>query len=323
VLVSALNTKANLLAEQGRPAESNALLSYAVELAVDQDLGNEAIRGFFNLADGMMAEARFAEAEQLLGRGLALARRRGDRQGERQLLAQGILSQIALGRWDDALANDTAVRAKSDDLWAVQSAVHIPHLLVPRGDRAALAALMPILEQGTEWAENDMMAKGCRAMIEREAGEPKAALADALEASLATISSSFSHTPLEFGEAVECALAANEPDVIAELLARADELQPVQLIPLLDAEAMRARAHLAVARGDTTAAAQWFRRSIDLFRELSTPFYLARAQLQYAELLGDTADARAIRDEAAATFEALGAVPWLARARAASAEVVA
>ena len=51
VLVNALNTKANLLASRGRPAESNALLSYAVELAVDQDLGSEAIRGFFNLAD--------------------------------------------------------------------------------------------------------------------------------------------------------------------------------------------------------------------------------------------------------------------------------
>ena len=104
VLVSALNTKANLLAEQGRPAESNALLTHAVELAVDQDLGSEAIRGFFNLADSMMAEARFAEAEQLLDRGLTLARRRGDRQGERQLTAQGIFPQIALGRWDEALA---------------------------------------------------------------------------------------------------------------------------------------------------------------------------------------------------------------------------
>ena len=91
------------------------------------------------------------------------------------------------------------------------------------------------------------MARGGRAMIRREAGEPKAALADARDASLATIASSFSHTPLEFGEAVECALAADAPDVIAELLARIDELQPVQLIPLLDAEATRARAHLAIA----------------------------------------------------------------------------
>ena len=145
-------------------------------------------------------------------------------------------------------------------------------MLVPRGDRTAIEALLPTLEQESEWAETAVVAKACRAMIQREAGEPKAALADARDASLATIASSFSHTPLEFGEAVECALAADAPEVIAELLARIDELQPVQLIPLLDAEAMRARALLARAGGDDAAATQWFRRAIDLFRELSTPF---------------------------------------------------
>jgi hypothetical protein len=106
--------------------------------------------------------------------------------------------------------------------------------------------------------------------------------------------------------------------VIAELLARIDELQPVQLIPLLDAESMRARALLARAGGDDATATQWFRRAIDLFRELSTPFYLARAQLQYAELVGDTDEGHAARDEAASAFEALGAAPWLARARSLS-----
>jgi class 3 adenylate cyclase/tetratricopeptide (TPR) repeat protein len=322
-LVSALNTKANLLAAQGRPEESNALLKHAVELAVDQDLGREATRGFFNLADSMMADARFADAEQLLERGLALARRRGDRQDERQLLAQGILPQIVLGRWDDALTSDSALRQRSDDLWAFQSVTHVPHILVPRGDRAALEALLPMLEQEAEWAELMMMAKACRAMIRREAGEAKAALPDARDASLASISNSMSHTPLEFGEAVECALAANEPGVIAELLGLVDKLQPVQLLPLLDAEAARARAHLTAFDGDATTAAQWFRRAIDLFRELSTPFYLARAQLQYAELLGDAADGRAIRDESAAVFEALGAVPWLTRARSLASEAVA
>ena len=102
----------------------------------------------------------------------------------------------------------------------------------------------------------------------------------------------------------------------AELLERVDALKPVQLLPLLDAEAARARARLAAFRDDLAEAQKWFRRSIDLFRELGTPFYLARAQVQYAELLGDDADARALRDEAAATFETLGAAPWLERARA-------
>jgi len=58
-----------------------------------------------------------------------------------------------------------------------------------------------------------------------------------------------------------------------------------------------------------------------------TPFLLARVQLQYAEILADAksdADqARAVRDAAAAAFEALDAAPWLARARALEGAVAA
>src|SRR5437588_13040852 len=43
VLVSALTTKANVLAEVGRPAESTALLTHAVKLGVAEDLGGEAV----------------------------------------------------------------------------------------------------------------------------------------------------------------------------------------------------------------------------------------------------------------------------------------
>jgi len=109
----------------------------------------------------------------------------------------------------------------------------------------------------------------------------------------------------------------------ATVSARVDELAPVQLIPLLDAEATRARALLAACRDDATAAGQWFRRSIDLFRELTTPFCLARAQLQFAELVGDTDDARAARAEAVGAFERLGAIPWLTRAGERASEAVA
>jgi hypothetical protein len=76
-----------------------------------------------------------------------------------------------------------------------------------------------------------------------------------------------------------------------------------------------------------SAADAAFRRAIALFRELDTPFALARTQLEYAELLdgaGRDADAaRALREEAASAFEALGATPWLERARARGSVVAA
>ncbi len=146
---------------------------------------------------------------------------------------------------------------------------------------------------------------------------------EARQAALSVIDTSLSHVPVEFAEAVECAFAADELDVVRELLARIDALKPVQLIPLLDAEAMRARGRLAAAEGDLESAQLWFRRSIDLIREHETPFPLARALLQYSEVLGVTDEARALRDEAIGLFEALGATPWLERARAGATESIA
>ncbi len=91
ILVEALVTKANVLARAWPTRESTALMTHSVKLALEQDLAQEAVRGYYNLAENVMAEGRYAEAEELLERGLELARRRGDRQGERRLLAQSLI----------------------------------------------------------------------------------------------------------------------------------------------------------------------------------------------------------------------------------------
>jgi len=317
-------TKANVMIEEGRVVEGTALLSHATSMALDQDLGPEAVRGLYNLAEGKMAAGRLAEAEELLERGLAVSNRRGDRHMERWLDTQGLYVRFMLGRWDEALANAQALRGDGrDDQWSFQALVQIPWVLVNRGDMAQALELLEPLSADTGWAEPTVMARCARAVILREMGEAAQALGDARQAALSVIDRSLSHTPGEFAEAVECAFDADEPDVVRELLARIDLLKPVQLIPLLDAEAMRARGRLAAHDGDRESAERWFRRSIDLFRELETPFLLARALLQYVELLGPTDEAGALRDEAVEVFQALGATPWIERARAGAPETIA
>jgi tetratricopeptide (TPR) repeat protein len=293
-------------------------------MALDQDLGPDAVRGLYNLAEDKMAAGRFAEAEELLERGLAVANRRGDRQGERQLVSQGLYVRLMLGRWEEALANAAALRSGGrDDQWSFQALVQITWILVNRGEMAKALELLEPLSVDTGWAEPMVMAQSGRAGILREMDEPARALGEARQAALWVIDRSLSHGPVEFAEAVECAFDANELDVVRELLARIDALKPVQLIPLLDAEAMRARGRLAAADGDLESAQHWFRRSIDLTREHEAPFPLARAMLQYSEVLGAADEARALRDEAIELFEALGATPWLERARAGSTETIA
>ena len=281
--------------------EGTALMSHATSMALDQDLGPEAVRGLYNLAEDKMAAGRFAEAEELLERGLAVVNRRGDRHMERQLVAQGQYLRLVLGRWDEVLANADALRSDDiDDQWSFQALVPIPSILVNRGEMAQALELVQPLSADTGWAESTVMAQGARAVILREMGEAARALGDARQAALSVIDRSLSHTPVEFAEAVECAFDAQDTDVVRELLERIDMLKPVQLIPLLDAEAMRARGRLAAQEGDPESAQRWFRRSIDLFRELETPFLLARALLQYAELHGAADEASALRDEAVA-----------------------
>ena len=326
-MVDALITKGNVLAESGRPTESNALLNHAIQVAIEHDLAAQAVRGYYNLGDTLMAEARFAEAEELLDKGLELARRRGDRQGERRLLAQGVLAVIALGRWDEAVARIAALRDEADDLWGRQAVQLLPFVLGPRGDIPGLQALLEPLSDGAGWVEGEALARMGRAIVLRETGHPEDGLQDAREAAIGEISTGLSEVPMVFVEAVECAFAAGDLEVVEELIEAVDRLQPAQLIPLLDAEAARARARLAVHRSEIEAGEQWFRRAIDLLRELATPFYLARAQLEYAELLARSpagADAgRALREEAVCTFESLGAQPWLERARALESAAVA
>ena len=76
---------------------------------------------------------------------------------------------------------------------------------------------------------------------------------------------------------------------------------------------------MAARRNDTEAAVATFRSAIDGFAALERPFWLAVARLELAELLlavGRDAEAQEPLAQARATFIALRAAPWLARASA-------
>ncbi len=316
VLALALITKANVLAELGRPSESTALLTYAVKLAVDNDLGDQVGRAHYNLADNVMAQGHFAQAEEMLTQAVELARRRGDRPDERRLLAQRLIALNALGRWEEMLRDATVLEEHEDDIWAAQTTVTLPVVLAARGDADGLEAVRSRLGKAGGWSAVALAQKIARAVVARETGEGREGFDDAYEAAIELVSAGTSEAPPLFAEAVECAFAAGELDRIEQLIRAVDGFKPAQLLPLLDAEVTRARARLAAHNGDLQTADELFRRAVALFRELETPFYLARAQLEYAELLARAGrDSSGPREEAEAVFEALEARPWFERAR--------
>jgi class 3 adenylate cyclase/predicted ATPase len=328
ILVSALITKGIALAELGRPNESTALLRHAAKLATDQGLTAEVGHAFFNLADTVMTEGRFAEAHHLLEESLELARTRGDRSAERTLLAQDQSALAALARWDDALREVAQLAEQGDDIWAAHATVTMPPVLAARGDVAGLEALMKQIGTHTGWRAFENMKAMARAAIQRvTAPGDSTALDAACEATLALVSLQTSEFPPLFAEVIDCAFAAGEPERVEPLLRAVDELEPGQRGPLLEAEAARGRARLATHNTDHESADAHYTRAIALFSELETPFYLARAQLEYAELLanagGESAAAAELRRQAEAVFERLGARPWLERAQRLDREVPA
>jgi hypothetical protein len=196
-------------------------------------------------------------------------------------------------------------------------------VVAARGDTAGLDALRLRLGAGG-WHQVEHAHAVARAVVERETTGGSEAVAEACEAVRELIQGGTSEMPTVFAEAVDCAFAAGDIARVEQLLATVDDLKPAQLTPLLDAEATRARARLAAHRTELETADELFRRAIGLFRELGTPFYLARAQLEYAELRARSGqDGGASTDEALAVFEALAATPWLERARRLEAAVAA
>jgi tetratricopeptide (TPR) repeat protein len=177
---------------------------------------------------------------------------------------------------------------------------------------------MGLIETDTGWTAFEEMKTLARAAIQRvTAPEDSSGLGAACEAALELLNHQTSEFPPLFAEVVECAFAAGEPQRVEALVDAVDRLEPGLRGPLLEAEAARARARLAAHNGDHEAAEEHYSRAIALLGELETPFHLARARLEYAELLSEAGheSANNLRRQAEAVFERLGARPWLERAQ--------
>ena len=104
VLSQSLNTAGLIAAGRGKPEQALALLKHALELALENDLPQAVFRGHHNLADQLGRRDRYEEALEQQRRGLAVARRLGDRTRESLALSELSWGLYMTGRWTDALA---------------------------------------------------------------------------------------------------------------------------------------------------------------------------------------------------------------------------
>jgi predicted ATPase/class 3 adenylate cyclase len=321
-LAEALNTKSLILNTFGRANEAMGLLRHALSIALEQDKPSAALRAFNNLVDLSDYTDRYAEADRLVVEGLALARRVGSRFWESSFLGH-CYPKFALGRWDelvDSLAEvppDEFARARNgftQGYVAFGAAVE-----VHRGDLEGASSRLERfaeLQTSADVQEVTEHAVGS-ARLRLGEGDPKEALRLAEIGMAGSEALSISHSCVKesFVTALEAALALEDPGRIDEILdkVRSDPLG--RRTPFLQAHASRIEAR-SPDRPDEEAE-RLFTSSIDRFRGIGFPFWMAVALLEYGEWLGARGrgpDAAPILLEAQSVFEGLQAQPWLDRA---------
>jgi tetratricopeptide (TPR) repeat protein len=323
VLAQALITKGIVLySARGLRHEGYALLRYALDVAVENDLPSATHRAMFNLADLAAQADRYQEARDYVEQGLALNRRLGNRANEWQFLGQ-VYAHFALGDWDEllALVGEIPIEKVAEHRLAATGLLLIAPLVhVNRGDldeaESALAAF-PSVEASADVQEVATYATGM-AVLDHARGRHSEALAGARKAlrPIDEVGPAAEQSKEAFVVGIEAAFSLDDFETVDELLGIIEAYPPGKQPQFLQAHSMRFRARLADRRGNPAAVSALFKGAAGLFREIAFPFYMAVTLLEHGEWLvraGRADEASPLLEEAREVFERLQGKPWLER----------
>jgi class 3 adenylate cyclase/tetratricopeptide (TPR) repeat protein len=307
-------TRANALLYDGRLIEALSLQSLGLQVALDADVTDQALRGFFNLAEFHLVLGHPEESGALVDRGLAMARERGNRSWERDLFAQRIGVHAFCGEWDEALALSAETRTASETGIVRLAAVFAPLILAARGDASGLETWLAQPVKPSEWHELAVIESIARAVALRATGEVDEATRLIVEvAPEESVLGGLTHV-YYIGEVLDALISAEQLTLVEELLANSahDEL------PVTRAQLQRARGKLSARSGELAEAETSLAQAATTLRDAGNPFELARTLLDDAGVLlelGRTGEANAVLQKASSLFAKLGATPWLERTK--------
>jgi class 3 adenylate cyclase/tetratricopeptide (TPR) repeat protein len=323
VLSDALNSKGMFVAQRGRPEEGMGIMRHAVAVALDHDLTEAALRGYFNYSFLLAGRDRWADATAADEAGVELARRRGNRQWEESFNSHLRGNAFMIGDWEAAdLPVDELEQTEWDALlWSLRLdyAGSVAVINVERGRLDAARAIMKHVpeEERAETQERGAIVLG-RAAVARGEGRHEDALACASEAAAlgGTVGDFHPIFKQALAAALDAAVALGDPGRTDEIFERVGGLSAGLRTPMVDAQLARYDAHRAARAGDATEADGRFRYASELLREVGARFYLAVVLLEHGEhLTAERPDeAEPLLAEACEIFERLEAAPWLERA---------
>lgn len=216
------------------------------------------------------------------------------------------------GRWDEVLATtdsftEEQVASGGVMLSVLQSGVET-HVYRGELDEARrIASLFAGIADSTDLQDQSCW-RASTAALRLAEGRLEEALAAGVSTieTAATLGPNFQSVKQGVVDALEAALGLGDTAKLEELLAFVEGQLPSGQSPYLEAQGVRFRARLS---GDPAGLAAAAAR----FRALGVPFWLAVAQLEQAEALGEDGAGQLIV-ETREIFERLGAAPWLERA---------
>jgi class 3 adenylate cyclase/tetratricopeptide (TPR) repeat protein len=307
-------TRANALQYGGRLLEAMSLQALGLQVALEADVTDQALRGYFNLAEFHLVTGHPEESGTLLERGLALARERGNRSWEQDLVAQRVGVHAFCGEWDAALALSETVRPPGETGILRLAAVFAPLILAARGDANGLEIWLAQPVDSSEWHELALIEKIARAVALRAAGQlDEAARLIVAAAPEQSILGGLTHV-YYIGEVFDALIDAEQLSLVEELLASAahDELLVTR------AALQRARGVLLARHGEFAEAETRLAQAATTLRDAGNPFELARTLLDDGRVLielGRSGEATAVLQKASSVFARLGATPWLERTK--------
>jgi tetratricopeptide (TPR) repeat protein len=314
LLAEAATTKANTFEQTSRLVEAEVLMKLGLQTALDHDVTEQALRGYFNLAEYDLITGRLREAEELLERGIQMARERGNRVWELDLVAQRIGVHAYCGEWDEALALGAAVSPGQTGP-ARLAAVFAPLILAARGDHAGLEQWLATPVGVSEWQELAVVETVARAVALRGLGRAKEA-ASAMAAAGPQLIDTGSLTQVYYaGEVIDALFDDGVDPRLAESLHAGSTTKAVT-----EAQIQRARALQQLRRGQLAEGEAMLAHAVARLRESGNPYICARALLDHATALldvGQVSQPKSLLQEARSLFVQLGATPWVARTDAA------
>jgi tetratricopeptide (TPR) repeat protein len=309
-------SKAMLCASGRRPEEARALFQIALELAMRHGVNDVASRCAGNLSDLAFRRDRYAEALAHLDQARELARAVGVRPFEWFAISESTYALFMLGRWDEALAAyaDLPEEQLATSGTLLSPLTSVLEIHAHRGDLAAARRLYaryePMEHSGSV---QDMAcfaaALACLLVCEGRHGEALAAHERAIEHAH-TLGADGQDVKMAVTWAIQAVVALDDREYARSVLEWVEAIPPGLRPPSLTGHAHRLRAWL---EPDAEAAAEERAAAVEVFRRLGLPFWLAVALLEQVE--AGVGPAGPLLAEANATFEALGAGPWVERTR--------